>query len=38
MKMRKLLSIGALTLTLTTCTSMSAFAAEAVGNVLILAL
>lgn len=32
MKMRKLLSIGALTLTLTTCTSMSAFAAEAVGN------
>lgn len=32
MKMKKLLSIGALTLTLITCTSMSAFAAEAVGN------
>ena len=28
MKMRKLLSIGALALTITTCTSLSVFAAE----------
>jgi len=32
MKMKQLLSIGALTLTLVTCTSMSVFAAEAVGS------
>ncbi|WP_027636908.1 hypothetical protein [Clostridium butyricum] len=32
MKMKQLLSIGALTLTLVTCTSMSVFAADAVGS------
>ena len=32
MKMKQLLSIGALTLALVTCTSMSVFAAEAVGS------
>ena len=32
MKMKKLLSIGALALTITTCTSMSAFAAETAGS------
>lgn len=32
MKMRKLLSIGALALTITTCTSLSVFAAETSGN------
>ena len=32
MKMKKLLSMGAITLTLVTCTSMSVFAAESVGN------
>ncbi|MEX0084710.1 hypothetical protein AB2T90_19965 [Clostridium butyricum] len=32
MKMKKLLSVGAITLTLVTCTSMSVFAAESVGN------
>lgn len=32
MKMKQLLSIGALALTLVTCTSMSVFAAEAVGS------
>ena len=32
MKMKKLLSIGALVLAINTCTSISAFAAESVGN------
>ena len=32
MKIKKLLSIGALTLTITTCTSMNVFAAESAGN------
>lgn len=32
MKMKKILSIGALALTITTCTSMSAFAAETAGS------